>query len=179
MVAYHDVNERSQSRLLVEILQSGQDVALVSDAGTPLVSDPGFRVVSQAREAGVPVVPVPGPCAAVSALCASGMPTDRFTFLGFLPAKAGRRARLLESLDEAQGTCIFYVPARSVDAALEVLVAARPAWRVVIARELTKVFEEFVAGTPAQVREAFSGRPRISSWELSTAGDLVRILVSS
>jgi 16S rRNA (cytidine1402-2'-O)-methyltransferase len=158
MVPYHDVNERRQSQLLLQILQSGQDVALVSDAGTPLVSDPGYRVVALAREAGIPVVPVPGACAAVAALCASGLPTDRFTFLGFLPAKAGRRARLLQSLDGERGTCVFYVPARAVDAALADLQAAHPDWTVVVARELTKVFEEFATGTPATVRAALAGR---------------------
>lgn len=158
LVPYHDVNERRQSHLLLEILLSGQDVALVSDAGTPLVSDPGYRVVSLAREAGIPVVPVPGACAAVAALCASGLPTDRFTFLGFLPAKSGRRARLLQSLDPERGTCVFYVPARSVDAALKDLEASHPDWTVVVARELTKVFEEFATGTPAAVRAALAGR---------------------
>jgi len=158
MVAYHDVNERRACHLLVDILKTGTDIALVSDAGTPLVSDPGYRVVSIAREAGLPVVPVPGPCAAVTALAASGLPTDRFTFYGFPPAKAGRRERLAQSLDESHGTCIFYVPARQVPKFLADLEGACPAWRVVVCRELTKMFEEFVSGTPAEVQAALAGR---------------------
>lgn len=158
MVAYHDVNERRACHLLVDILKGGTDVALVSDAGTPLVSDPGYRVVSIAREAGLPVVSVPGPCAAVAALASSGLPTDRFTFYGFPPAKSGRRERLAQSLDDQHGTCIFYVPARQVPKFLLDLEGACPTWRVVICRELTKMFEEFIAGTPAEVQAALVGR---------------------
>jgi len=158
LVPYHDVNERRACHQLVEILQAGQDVALVSDAGTPLLSDPGYRVVSMCRELHLPVVPVPGPCAAVAALCAAGLPSDRFTFYGFLPAKSGRRLRLVETLREDGGTCIFYVPARQVDAVLADFQAARPDWRVVVARELTKMFEEFLSGTAAEVRASVAGR---------------------
>lgn len=158
MVSYHDVNERRACHLLVQILWSGVDVALVSDAGTPLVSDPGYRVVSLAREEGLPVVPVPGPCAAVAALSVAGLPSDRFTFYGFPPAKAGRRDRLVQSLDDDRGTCIFYVPARQVPAMLAAFEAAHPAWRIVVGRELTKMFEEFIEGTPAEVLAAVAGR---------------------
>ncbi len=158
LLAYHDVNERRQAPILIGLLQSGQDCALVSDAGTPGISDPGFRVVRAAREFGIPVVPIPGPCAAVAALSASGLPTDRFTFLGFVAPKSARRERQFRELRPSQGTCIFYVPARNLGQVLDELAAARPGCRVVIARELTKVFEEFLIGTPAECRGRLAGR---------------------
>jgi 16S rRNA (cytidine1402-2'-O)-methyltransferase len=158
MVAYHDVNERRACQVLLDILKSGQNIALVSDAGTPLISDPGYRVVSLLREAGMPVVAVPGPCAAVAALGVSGLPTDRFTFFGFPPAKSGRRQRLISSLDGMRGTCVFYVPARQIPALLTDFQAFHPRWRLVVARELTKMFEEFIAGTAAEVQAAIAGR---------------------
>lgn len=158
MVAYHDLNEARQAPHLVQTLLRGEDVAVVSNAGTPLISDPGYRIVAAARAEGIPVVPVPGPCAAIAALSASGLPTDRFTFLGFLPPKSARRARILAGLDPDRGTCVFYVPARNLDAALSELGAAHPAARVVVARELTKVFEEFIVGTPGECRAAIAGR---------------------
>jgi len=158
LVAYHDVNERRQAPALIAMLQGGQDCALVTDAGTPGISDPGYRVVSLARESGIPVVPVPGPCAAIAALSASGLPSDRFTFLGFTAPKSARRERQFRTLNPEQGTCIFYVPARNLAQVLDELGGAQPACRVVVARELTKLFEEFVSGTPAACRQALAGR---------------------
>jgi 16S rRNA (cytidine1402-2'-O)-methyltransferase len=158
-VAYHDANEQRQAPYLLQVLLRGQDVAVVSNAGTPLVSDPGYRLVSAARVAGVKVVPVPGACAAIAALSASGLPSDRFTFLGFLPVKSGRRRKAIEAAVAPEaGTAIFYVPARSLDKALTDLAEVAPACRVVIARELTKVFEEFVTGTPGECLAAIEGR---------------------
>jgi 16S rRNA (cytidine1402-2'-O)-methyltransferase len=157
-VAFHDANEASRTPMLLRLLEEGRDCALVSNAGTPLVSDPGYRLVSAARAAGIPVVPVPGPCAAIAALSASGLPTDRFTFFGFLPPKPGRRERLLASLSPELGTAIFYVPARLLRKVLAELHAGRPASRVVVARELTKVFEEFVTGTPQECLAALGDR---------------------
>jgi 16S rRNA (cytidine1402-2'-O)-methyltransferase len=159
-VACHDANEARVVPALLDVLRSGTDVALVSDAGTPLVSDPGYRLVAAARAAGIPVVPVPGPCAAVAALSASGLPSDRFTFFGFLPARPGRRARMLDAVVPAAGTCIFYVPARSLAKVLDEIAARIPAARVVVARELTKLFEQFLSGTPAEVRAALPDVPR-------------------
>lgn len=140
--ACHEHNEREQGGRFLTRLLAGDDVALISDAGTPLISDPGFHLVRQARAAGVRVVPVPGPSAVIAALSAAGLPSDRFIFEGFLPAKAaGRRARL-EALREEPRTLIFYeAPHRlleSLEALRDTLGAER---QVVLARELTKTFE--------------------------------------
>ena len=157
-IAYHDVNEHRQAPVLLDLLRRGNDIALVSNAGTPLISDPGYRVVSMARAEGIAVIPVPGPCAAIAALSASGLPSDRFTFFGFLPVKSGRRERILRSVGDATGTAIFYVPARSLAKFLPEIAAIHPAARVVIARELTKVFEEYIVGTAAQCLEKIGER---------------------
>lgn len=140
--ACHEHNERDQGGRFLARLQAGEDVALISDAGTPLISDPGYHLVRQARAAGVSVVPVPGACALVAALSAAGLPSDRFIFEGFLPAKAvGRRARL-ELLKEEPRTLIFYEAPHRILECLEdmraVFGAERPA---LLARELTKAFE--------------------------------------
>lgn len=142
LAACHEHNEREQGGRFLARLQAGEDVALISDAGTPLISDPGFHLVRQARAAGVSVVPVPGACALIAALSAAGLPSDRFIFEGFLPAKAaGRRARL-EALKEEPRTVIFYEAPHRILECIEdmrtVLGAERPA---VLARELTKTFE--------------------------------------
>lgn len=147
--ACHEHNEREQGGRFLSRLLAGDDVALISDAGTPLISDPGFHLVRQARAAGVRVVPVPGPSALITALSAAGLPSDRFIFEGFLPAKAaGRRARL-EALREEPRTLIFYeAPHRlleSLEALRDTLGAER---QVVLARELTKTFET-LKGLPA------------------------------
>ncbi|NOZ02091.1 MAG: 16S rRNA (cytidine(1402)-2'-O)-methyltransferase [Deltaproteobacteria bacterium] len=157
-VAYHDRNESRQAPVLLKVLRDGVDVALVSNAGTPLVSDPGYRLVTAAREQGIDVVPIPGPCAAATALSAAGLPSDRFTFFGFPPVKAGRRRRLLSGLGPDQGTCIFYVPARSLEKLLVELADAHPDAMCVIAREMTKLYEEFVRGTPDECLERFENR---------------------
>lgn len=144
LVACHEHNERDQGGRFLARLQGGEDVALISDAGTPLISDPGFHLVRQARAAGIRVVPVPGPCALIAALSAAGLPSDRFVFEGFLPAKmAGRLARL-EQLKEEPRTLIFYeAPHRLLDclADLERIMGADRL--AVMARELTKAFETF------------------------------------
>ncbi|WP_447593714.1 16S rRNA (cytidine(1402)-2'-O)-methyltransferase [Aquipseudomonas campi] len=142
LAACHEHNEREHGGRFLARLQAGEDVALISDAGTPLISDPGFHLVRQVRAAGISVVPVPGACALIAALSAAGLPSDRFIFEGFLPAKAvGRRARL-EALREEPRTVIFYEAPHRILECIEdmraVLGAERPA---VLARELTKTFE--------------------------------------
>lgn len=142
LAACHEHNEREHGGRFLARLQAGEDVALISDAGTPLISDPGFHLVRQVRAAGISVVPVPGACALIAALSAAGLPSDRFIFEGFLPAKAvGRRARL-EALREEPRTMIFYEAPHRILECIEdmraVLGAERPA---VLARELTKTFE--------------------------------------
>ncbi|MDH4611261.1 16S rRNA (cytidine(1402)-2'-O)-methyltransferase [Pseudomonas sp. BN102] len=142
LAACHEHNERDQGGRFLARLQAGDDVALISDAGTPLISDPGFHLVRQARAAGVSVVPVPGACALVAALSAAGLPSDRFIFEGFLPAKANARRGRLEQIKEEPRTLIFYeAPHRlleSLEDMREVFGGDRPA---VLARELTKTFE--------------------------------------
>lgn len=151
-ISYHEHNEAARAEELVARLEQGLNVAQVSDAGMPGISDPGYRVIRLAIERGVPVVPVPGPSALIAALAGSGLPTDSFQFLGFLPAKSGQRRTLLESLGAAQSTIVVYeAPHRIVETMqdiVEMLGAERP---VVLARELTKVHEEFVRGTAAEV----------------------------
>ena len=160
-VSYHEHNEAQRSAELVERLSRGESIALVSDAGTPLVSDPGHRLVAAAIAAGVPVVPVPGPSAAMGALSASGLATDQFRFCGFLPAKSGQRRKALEERKHEDCTLIFYeAPHRILDTladAAEVF-GPRP---VVVARELTKMHEEFLRGSAAEVREQLGARPSV------------------
>ncbi|NHN78205.1 16S rRNA (cytidine(1402)-2'-O)-methyltransferase [Azotobacter chroococcum] len=144
LVACHEHNERDQGGRFLARLQGGEDVALISDAGTPLISDPGFHLVRQARASGIRVVPVPGPCALIAALSAAGLPSDRFVFEGFLPAKTAGRLARLEQLKEEPRTLIFYeAPHRLLDclADLERIMGADRL--AVMARELTKAFETF------------------------------------
>ncbi len=146
--ALHDHNEQQKAQVLVERLQKGGSIALVSDAGTPLISDPGYHLVNQCRQAGIKVVPLPGACAVVTALSAAGLPSDRFSFEGFLPPKSkGRKDKFLE-IAKAERTCIFYEsPHRIMDSLkdmLEILGAER---EVVLARELTKTYET-IQGMP-------------------------------
>lgn len=143
--AFHDHNEKQRSQQLIGWLQEGKSVALVSDAGTPLISDPGYHIVTQVQKAGIKVVPVPGPCALITALCAAGLPTDRFYFEGFLPSKSNARQQVIESFKSSTFTWIFYEsPHRIVDCLKDlakVLGEDRP---VAIGRELTKTFETIV-----------------------------------
>jgi 16S rRNA (cytidine1402-2'-O)-methyltransferase len=152
MMALHDHNERDRVEQVLDRLQQGGDVALISDAGTPLISDPGFVLVREARKRGLRVSPVPGPCAIVAALCAAGLPTDRFAFEGFLPAKKGARAATLERLSVVAATLVFYEsPHRILDAVADIVAAMGPDREIVIARELTKTFETFYGGAAAHV----------------------------
>jgi 16S rRNA (cytidine1402-2'-O)-methyltransferase len=145
-LALHEHNERDQAARIVERLLAGDDVALVSDAGTPLISDPGFRLVRAAREAGCEVSPVPGPCAAIAALSAAGLPSDRFAFEGFLPAKTSARRERLQTLAAESRTLIFYESSHRIVDSLADMVAVFGATReAVLARELTKLFETIIA----------------------------------
>lgn len=165
-VSCHEHNERQRAEELVEALRSGARIALVSDAGMPGISDPGAWLVAAAIAAGVPVYPIPGANAALSALVASGLPAVEFHFIGFLPEKAGARRTRLEGLAreprEHARTLIFYEAPHRIEETLGDLEAAwGPKLRVVLARELTKLHEEFLRGTVAEVRNALSGRERI------------------
>jgi 16S rRNA (cytidine1402-2'-O)-methyltransferase len=160
-ISYHEHNEMERTAELAARLGAGATIALVSDAGVPLISDPGYRLVRAAVEMGIPVYPVPGPSAALAALAASGLPTDAFHFGGFLPAKPGQRARALEELAQEQATLIFYEAPHRILEALETVVQVLGSRPVVVARELTKVHEEFVRGSAAEVREQLAARDSI------------------
>jgi 16S rRNA (cytidine1402-2'-O)-methyltransferase len=148
MLALHEHNERELAPELVRQIQEGQILALVSDAGTPLISDPGYRLVRLAREAGVPIVPVPGPSALITALSVSGLPTDHFVFEGFLPTKQLARKARLEALRSEPRTLIFYEAShRILDCFKDMLVAFGVERHAVLARELTKQFETIRDGT--------------------------------
>ncbi len=161
-VSYHMHNEGARSDELLAELRQGARIAVVSDAGTPGIADPGGQIAAAAIAAGVPVSPVPGANAAISALVASGLGTDRFTFHGFLPAKAGARRTALETLPRDAATHIFYeAPHRILETLADVAAVFGPAQRIVVARELTKLHEEFLRGTVAEIRVQLAGRDRI------------------
>jgi len=166
VVALHEHNERDEAERLVARLRGGDDIALISDAGTPLVSDPGFRLVRAARAAGVTVSPVPGACAAIAALSVAGLPSDRFVFEGFLPAKAAARRERLGELAGETRTLVFYESSHRVRETLDdmaaVFGAARPA---VLARELTKLFETVIDADLATLVARVAADPNQSRGE--------------
>ncbi|HYX53167.1 MAG TPA: 16S rRNA (cytidine(1402)-2'-O)-methyltransferase [Candidatus Limnocylindrales bacterium] len=152
VISYHEHNEQARAEELVQRLREGAAVAQVSDAGMPGISDPGYRLITLAIESGISVVPVPGPAAAITALAASGLPTDAFEFRGFLPAKSGQRRTALESLSNSEQTAIFYeAPHRIRETLADIVAVLGPQRPVVIARELTKIHEEFLRGSAAQL----------------------------
>lgn len=145
-LSLHDHNERQRQEYIVELLQQGKNIALVSDAGTPLISDPGFHVVRHCRQQGLSVAPIPGACAAITALSVAGLATDRFTFEGFLPSKTGARKSVLESLSHEERTMVFYdAPRRAIDTVKDIVEVLGSERQVVLARELTKTFETIYA----------------------------------
>ena len=160
-VSYHEHNEQERAGELLARLERGESIALVSDAGTPLLSDPGYRVVRAAAEAGVPVEAIPGPSALLTALVVSGLPTDQFHFAGFFPAKESQRTRLLESLRDEQATLIFYEAPHRILETLADLEAVLGDREIVAARELTKLHEEVLRGTPASLRQILAARDSI------------------
>jgi 16S rRNA (cytidine1402-2'-O)-methyltransferase len=159
--SYHAHNEASRTDRLVELLRGGKSVALVSDAGTPLVSDPGQRLVSACRGAGIDVVPVPGPAAATAALSASGLDTSEFYFAGFLDARSTARRKQLTSLAVIPATLVFYEAPHRVAATLDDLCAILGPRQACLARELTKLHEEFLRGSLCEIRDVIQSRPRI------------------
>jgi 16S rRNA (cytidine1402-2'-O)-methyltransferase len=158
ILSYFRFNEAKRSEEIVERLGRGEKVALVSDAGTPGISDPGERVVKAAIAAGYRVESVPGPCALVAALTASGLPTEEFHFIGFLPVKSGQRRRILDAAKSIPGTLVLYESPYRIQKLLVELNDIFPAAAVVLARELTKKFEEYLRGTAAKLIEATKTR---------------------
>jgi 16S rRNA (cytidine1402-2'-O)-methyltransferase len=169
MVSLHAQNERRQLHNIIDRLAQ-HDIALVSDAGTPALSDPGVRVVSAAVEAGYPVVPVPGPSAVLAALVGSGLPTHQFTFLGFLPRKRGELERTLKEAGEGGRTFVFFESPHRVLKTLAIIAATLGPRSLVVAREITKLHEEFLRGTPATLLEHFEKAPPRGELTVVVAG---------
>jgi len=152
MYALHDHNEKQKAQYILDRIAQGENIALISDAGTPLISDPGYNLVNLAREQEVNVVPVPGPSAVITALSAAGLPTDKFMFAGFLPVKAQAKANELATLQKADFTCVYYEsPRRILDTLAAVSESLGPDRELVLAKELTKHFESFVKGNAENV----------------------------
>ncbi len=168
-ISYHEHNERGRAAELCRLLESGKNVAVVSDAGTPLISDPGFRIVRAAIERDVPIVPIPGPTAFVAALAASGLACDRFFFAGFLPARASARSAILEELRPIPATLVFYEAPHRIAATLKDALNVLGDRRAAIARELTKVHEEIARGSLSELAQRFSAGAR-------TRGEMVLII---
>ena len=176
-VSYHAHNEISRSSELIEALKAGGRIAVVSDAGMPCIADPGATIAAEAIAAGITVYPIPGANAALSALIASGLPAERFSFHGFLPSREGQRRTTLESLraetHDAPATEIFYeTPHRIVDALADIVATFGAQQRIVLARELTKLHEEFLRGTAAELLATLTARPSIR-------GEIVLLLENS
>ncbi len=148
MLSYNDHNRSRRIPELLSMLRDGKDVALVSDSGTPGISDPGYRLIKAAIENSFPVSPIPGPTALISALVSSGLPTDSYEFHGFLPKKQKRKEELLKNIKK---TAIFYESPHRIEKTLQLMQKAMPEARVCLARELTKKFEEFIRGTPEEI----------------------------
>jgi 16S rRNA (cytidine1402-2'-O)-methyltransferase len=153
LLSYFQFNEAKRSEEIIERLQCGEKIALVTDAGSPGISDPGERVVKAAIAAGFRVESIPGACALIAGLTASGLPTDEFYFVGFLPHKSGQRKNKLESLQTIEGTLVFYESPYRIEKLLGELNEIFSEREIVLARELTKKFEEFLRGKPAQLIE--------------------------
>jgi 16S rRNA (cytidine1402-2'-O)-methyltransferase len=159
--SYHKFNEESRAQQLVQMLREGKTIALVSDSGTPLVSDPGYELVSSCRREGIQVVPIPGPSAAIAALIASGLPADSFCFSGFLPSKRSLRKRRLEELAGLPVTLILYEAPHRLLSSLEDMAAILGPRRATVARELTKIHEELLHGTLPELLNLLQARDRI------------------
>jgi 16S rRNA (cytidine1402-2'-O)-methyltransferase len=158
LTSYHDHNKEEKAPVLIERLRQGQHMALVSDAGTPTISDPGYYLINGCITAGIPVSPVPGPSAALAALAASGLPTDAFLFAGFLPRKPGARQKRLDALAPLRETLIFFESPHRLPKLLEELQIHLGDRRLAVCRELTKLHEEIVRGRLSEVVEQFKGK---------------------
>jgi 16S rRNA (cytidine1402-2'-O)-methyltransferase len=154
MISYHDHSEEKQVKKIIDELLCGKSVALISDAGTPLISDPGYKLVNAAKDKSIKVSPIPGPCALIAAISASGLPSDRFIFEGFLPPKSIARIKKIQNISADFRTIIFYeAPHRILDAVIDMIKVIGPSRKIVLARELTKTYETFISGTLGSVLE--------------------------
>jgi 16S rRNA (cytidine1402-2'-O)-methyltransferase len=159
--SYFEHNERWKGRKILDTIEAGRDAALVSDAGTPAVSDPGFRLVREAYAAGVPVIPIPGPSAVIAALCVSGLPSDRFLFVGFLPARSGPRRRAIEELKGRQETLVLYESPLRLGESLADMLAVWGDRESFLAREATKLHEEYLRGRLSELRQKLMARAAV------------------
>jgi 16S rRNA (cytidine1402-2'-O)-methyltransferase len=169
MISLHAKNEARQLQTILGRLEQ-HDIALVSDAGTPALSDPGVRLVSAAVAAGYPVVPIPGPSAVLAALVSSGLPTNQFTFLGFLPRKRGELERLIRETAQAKRSFVFFESPHRIVKTLDIIASALGPRSLVVAREITKLHEEFLRGTPATLLEHFAKTPPRGELTVVVAG---------
>jgi 16S rRNA (cytidine1402-2'-O)-methyltransferase len=156
LTSYFDHNQQFKGERILNALRRGKSVALISDAGTPCISDPGFQLVRDAVAEGITVVPVPGACAAVAALSASGLPTDNFTFAGFPPSRQGTRRTFLSSMGDLPGTLVLYEAPHRLTQTLNDIREVLGERQVIVARELTKIYEEFIRSSASEVIEAVS-----------------------
>lgn len=161
MISLHEHNEKDRAPELIEKMQSGESIALVSDAGTPLISDPGYRLVCAAVEAGIRVIPIPGPSAILTALSASGLPTDTFVFIGFLPHKQTARRETLAQWGRVEASLVFFESPHRILDALDDLDFVMPARKIAAGRELTKIHEEFLRGTAKEIKAQLLARDSI------------------
>lgn len=161
LLSYHDHNEGARAAELVSRMQAGENVALISDAGTPLISDPGYRLVAQAVAAGITVVPIPGPCAFVGALSASGLPSDAVLFVGFLSPKSSQRKKELEAVREVEATLALYEAPHRIVELLDDVGEVYGEVSVVVVREMTKLHEEILRGTAVEVANALRARATV------------------
>lgn len=157
--SFHSYNEKKNLPKILEDIRTGKQIGLVSDAGTPAISDPGIRLVAECRKEGITVVPIPGACAAIAGLVASGLDTTRFQFLGFLPRKKGKLIRIFQEILNYPGSTICYESPFRLVASLKILAEIDPMRCCAVARELTKKFEEVTNGTAADLVEHFSKKP--------------------
>lgn len=160
LTSLHEHNEKQQIPKLIALLQAGKSIAVISDAGTPLVSDPGFHLVAAAQQQKITVVPIPGPCAAIAALSVAGLPSDHFIFEGFLPAKSNQRQQRLQQLQHETRTIIFYeAPHRVLDMLDDMLIVFGAEREIVVARELTKTFETISHGKLIDLKTQLENQP--------------------
>ena len=180
MLSLHDHNERQRSQEIIELVRAGKSVALVSDAGTPLISDPGYVFVSEARKQGLRISAVPGPCAIIAALSASGVACSSFQFAGFLPAKGKSKRDALSILDGSAVTFVFYESTHRILDTLEVLVELYPDRKIALARELTKTFETYIVGSSVEVLKVLQGdaNQRKGEFVLIVEGDSNQVEVA-
>ena len=158
LTSYFEHNEKTKTTTLIDLLKAGKNVALISEAGTPTISDPGYRVIAEAIKHTIPIVPIPGACAAITALSVSGLPVHKFAFEGFLPPKTGKRKTLFKKLTEEERTLIFYESPYRICAALKDMIEILGDRKAVFAREITKLYEEILRGKLTEILEILENR---------------------